>query len=169
MKHLFLIRHAKASKDYLELTDFERPLTVKGRQDAEMMGKFLKSIPIYPDLIVSSTANRAITTARIFARELAYPLLNIRIKEKIYEAWVDDLINILQEIEPVYNTVLMVGHNPGFQMLAESFGEFEAGHLNTSGIIQLSCMIENWSEINEINTNIVNYFSPKTIKPTINE
>ena len=70
MKRLFLVRHAKSSWKHPELTDFERPLNKRGKRDAPEMGKRLADREIDLDLMVSSTATRAITTARTIAGKI---------------------------------------------------------------------------------------------------
>ena len=41
MKNLYLLRHAKSSWDDFALKDFDRPLSTRGIQDADLMGNFL--------------------------------------------------------------------------------------------------------------------------------
>ena len=68
MKRLFLVRHAKSSWKHQGLTDFERPLNKRGQRDAPEMGARLAGKEIVLDLMVSSRATRAITTARVRSR-----------------------------------------------------------------------------------------------------
>ena len=72
MKTLFLIRHAKSSWDDPALSDKDRPLGDRGRRDAPRMGKRLAKRNVRPDLILSSSARRALTTAEIIAKKLDY-------------------------------------------------------------------------------------------------
>ena len=65
MRELFIMRHAKSSWDDPTLSDFERPLNRRGKEDAPLMGEHLKRLGIKPDLIVSSPAKRAKKTAKI--------------------------------------------------------------------------------------------------------
>src|SRR2546421_80442 len=102
MKTLTLARHAKSSWDDLELSDFERPLNKRGRKDAPFMGELLHSRGFRPDLIVSSPANRALTTARIIAEELEYPLDRIIVNEKLYEADSGDILNVARATDDAY-------------------------------------------------------------------
>ena len=74
MKTLFLIRHAKSSWDDTALPDKDRPLADRGRRDAPKMGKRLAKRDVKPDLILSSPARRALTTAEIVAKKLDYKL-----------------------------------------------------------------------------------------------
>ena len=77
MKTLFLIRHAKSSWDDTALPDKDRPLGDRGRRDAPKMGKRLAKRDVKPDLILSSPARRALTTAEIVAKKLDYKLKDI--------------------------------------------------------------------------------------------
>jgi hypothetical protein len=72
MKTLFLVRHAKSSWEYTALPDKDRPLNDRGKRDAPKMGKRLAKRDVKPDLILSSPARRALTTAEIIAKKLNY-------------------------------------------------------------------------------------------------
>jgi phosphohistidine phosphatase SixA len=73
MKTLYIIRHAKSSWAVADQPDFERGLNERGKKDAPRMGKRLKEKNIHPDLIVSSSAKRAYSTAKKIAKVLNYP------------------------------------------------------------------------------------------------
>ncbi len=83
MKKLYLIRHAKSSWDYPGLNDHERPLNKRGERDAPFMAKILKEKKVKPDLILSSTAVRALEFAKKIADELDYKK-KIFSRQKIY-------------------------------------------------------------------------------------
>ncbi|WP_286743522.1 SixA phosphatase family protein, partial [Roseivirga sp. UBA1976] len=63
MKRLLIVRHAKSSWDFPELSDFERPLNHRGEKDVPDMATRIKKLGLKPELMISSPANRAITTA----------------------------------------------------------------------------------------------------------
>ena len=96
MKTLYLVRHAKSSWKYPNLDDFERPLNKRGRRNAPFMGKILKKLKVAPDLVISSPANRAATTARTIAGNIDYPLDKIRYSEIIYSFNENALIHVQQ-------------------------------------------------------------------------
>ena len=73
MKSLYLMRHAKSSWSFDDLTDEQRPLNGRGREDAPRMGQALVKRNIKIDLLLSSAAVRALTTAALVAKELEYP------------------------------------------------------------------------------------------------
>ena len=83
MKTLFLIRHAKSSWDDTALPDKDRPLGDRGRRDAPKMGKRLVKRDVKPDLILSSPARRALTTAEIIAKKLDYKLKDIVVDDRL--------------------------------------------------------------------------------------
>ena len=93
MKTLFLIRHAKSSRDDPGLADKERPLNDRGRRDAPMMGKRLAKRGVKPDMILSSPAVRALTTAEMIAGELDYKRTNIVVDDRLYAVEADDLLD----------------------------------------------------------------------------
>ena len=72
MKTLFLVRHAKSSRDDPSLPDRDRPLDDRGKQDAPKMGRRLAKRDVKPELLLSSPALRALTTAQLIAEEVGY-------------------------------------------------------------------------------------------------
>ena len=78
MKQLLVIRHAKSSWNDAVIDDFDRPLNERGNSDAPRMAKLLSEKGIHVDAIISSTANRAFSTAIYFAKELGLKKINIK-------------------------------------------------------------------------------------------
>ena len=134
MKTLYLIRHAKSSWKLSNLSDFDRPLKKRGISDAPLMGSVLKQKGVKPDLMVSSPANRAISTAKLVAKELGYPQMEIEQNKGIYHAYITDLLKIVQSIDDKHNTVCLFGHNPGFTDLANFLTGTTIFNVPTSGV-----------------------------------
>lgn len=147
MKHLFLNRHAKSDWAQPTLTDFERPLNKRGVLDAPKMGKRLAKRGENIDLIVSSTANRAITTAMVIAKHINYPVENIREEPRIYEARVSELLEIVNTLDNKYNSVILFGHNPGFTDFADYLTGAGILNIPTCGICKISFDTDNWAEV----------------------
>ncbi|RMD75414.1 MAG: hypothetical protein D6818_01735, partial [Bacteroidetes bacterium] len=112
MKHLYLIRHAKSSWDYPELRDIERSLNKRGRRDAPFMASLLHGKGVRPDLLLSSPATRAYSTAVYFAEALGYPVEQIRVEPVIYHGGEDDILALVRGLDDQLGTVLLFGHNP---------------------------------------------------------
>lgn len=110
MKTLILCRHAKA--DYPNgVNEIDRPLKDKGIKDANKQGELLKNQDFMPDLIISSPAERAFTTAEIIAEQIGYEK-EIRIESAIYHKGEQELIELIQSLPQELNTVMIFGHNP---------------------------------------------------------
>ena len=118
MKTLFLIRHAKSSWDDTALPDKDRPLGDRGRRDAPKMGKRLAKRDVKPDLILSSPARRALTTAEIVAKKLDYKLKDIVVDDRLYAGAVHDLLNVIHKVGDKLERVMLFGHNPELTELA---------------------------------------------------
>lgn len=109
------MRHAKAERPE-GLRDFDRPLSVRGREDARRIGRWMHEQGQQPANLISSPARRTRETSLIVATELGLKPEQIRWVAGIYEATLDDLINVLNE-HPVDTGLLLVGHNPGMDAL----------------------------------------------------
>jgi phosphohistidine phosphatase len=149
MKTLYLVRHAKSSWQYSDLDDFERPLNNRGRQNAPLMGDFLKKFKVAPDLILSSPANRAAMTARIIAAKILYPLEKIRYSEAIYEASVNALKHIIHQLDKSIHQAMLVGHNPALNGLANYIGDQPISNIPTCGVCCLELDISSWTNIGQ--------------------
>ncbi len=164
MKTLYLLRHAKSSWDFEDLSDHDRPLNKRGRHDAPLMGRELASHEINPDLIISSSAVRALTTASLVAKELEYDTDNITINEAIYGAGKEELLTIIRQTpDPILN-LLLVGHNPEISELANFLSPEHIASMPTAAVVGIRFSGASWSEINPENAALVLYDFPKNHK-----
>jgi phosphohistidine phosphatase len=164
MKKLYLVRHAKSDRNIPELPDFERPLNTRGRIDAPMMGDLLKGMNVMPELIISSPATRALATARLLADHIKYPLSKIRVEEEIYEAWRENLVEVLKRTDNSAKSVMLIGHNPGLQLLAEFLAEFSHENIPTCGIVGIELQINDWDDIKQGCGKIMFFEYPKKVR-----
>lgn len=147
MKRLCLMRHAKSSWQDSSLADIDRPLNKRGLSDAPMMGKRLAAKGLKADLIASSPANRALTTARTIALHIAYPEDNIRIIDEIYLADPAMLYELAGQIPDTIQTAMFFGHNPGFTYMANDLGDLRIDNMPTCSIAVFDLDIDAWSDI----------------------
>lgn len=146
MKTLYLLRHAKSSWDDAGLDDYHRPLNQRGERDAPRMGKRLRHAGINPNLICSSSAVRAISTARLVAAELGYPAESIQQDKRLYHAGPEEILDVLRSIAPATDSVMLVGHNPGFTEFANDLLNEDIDNLPTAGVIGARLPIDSWKE-----------------------
>lgn len=161
IRRLTLIRHAKSSWDYAELSDFERPLNARGRRDAPAMARRLGTALERPLRLVASPALRAITTAHAFAAELGLAHTDIRVEPRIYEATRGTLFGIAQELDDADSHVLLFGHNPGFTELAQLLAPCPFSELPTCGVATLAFEARHWRDLQPHSGTVLRYEFPK--------
>lgn len=115
-RRIVLFRHAKA--DWPQVTDHERPLADRGRTDAAESGRRLADTGIPFDLALCSTATRTRETWKLAVQEFPHRPKTVY-EERIYEASPGELIALLNETPDDAQNVVLIGHNPGIQGLAD--------------------------------------------------
>lgn len=163
MKTLLILRHAKSSWSNLQLGDHDRPLSGRGKADAPRMGKLLADEGLVPELIISSTARRAVDTAEAVADGCAYrgQILKTR---RLYHAGPDAFIELIREEAPDdCQRLMLVGHNPGLEMLlTELTGMDEM--LTTANIAHIELPIERWSQLKDDESGkLIHVWRPKEL------
>ncbi len=116
MRTLFLLRHAKSSWDDPGISDIDRPLNARGLNAAAFMGEYAARRGLIPDLIIASPARRTAQTADIFREHSGFNV-PIHFDERIYEASVGALMNVIAAVAENVESIMIVGHNPGIEGL----------------------------------------------------
>jgi phosphohistidine phosphatase len=109
------------------------------------MGKRLAKRDVKPDLILSSPARRALTTAEIIAKKLD-KRKNIVVEERLYSSTVDDLLNVVQKLGDKLERVMLFGHNPELTELAHRLSS-EITHMPTCAAAEFMFSAKSWSNI----------------------
>jgi len=147
MKKLILVRHAKSSWKDPDLSDFERPLNKRGKNDAPVMGKRLKKLGVKPDIIISSTAVRASSTAKIFCEEMGLPEEKLIFDRNLYAAGEDEMLKVLNSLDDKIKTVMLFAHNPGLTDLSNLLSDDFIDNIPTAGVVSLTFKEESWSDL----------------------
>ncbi len=145
MKTLLLLRHAKSSWKDSDVRDFDRPLNQRGLKAAPAIGRLIKKRKLQPDLLLSSPAERARQTTQLVI-EAAGLKTELRYDERIYEASVERLLGLVSELDDEAGTIMLVGHNPGFEELLEMLTG-EAHKLPTAALACIELNIEKWNKV----------------------
>ena len=170
MKEIWLLRHAKAEHGF-NIADFDRSLEESGKNDAMAIAYYLKNAQLYPDLILSSPANRAIETARIVYKILNQPDLVIEQNLQIYNAMLEQLQSVLASCEESIERLLLVGHNPGLEGLLVYLVGFEAlpqsqEWLGTATFVRL-CTESTWSRLHKECCQLMTITSPHSLQTNL--
>ena len=149
MKTLFLVRHAKSSRDDPSLPDRERPLDERGKRDAPKMGMRLAKRDAKLDLLLTSPALRALTTAHHIADEMGYKRKDIVVDDRLYASCPDDLLAVIRALDKKLDRVMLVGHNPEFSDLAHRLSG-EIVDMPTSAVAEYHFDTKAWTDIGEV-------------------
>ena len=172
MKSLYLFRHAKASPWTGGADDRARTLVQRGVRDARAMGSYLAQSGAAPEVVLCSSAARAVETWEAAAQEIrdAPPA---RIEDGLYEATAGDLLERLHEIDDSAKSVLVVGHNPALAELAERLAGAGDTALRaelstkfpTAAIAGLTFDALSWRELARGTGTLTLLASPKALSP----
>ena len=146
MKSLIVLRHGKAESPG-GVTDFDRSLAGRGTRDAVRVGEVLVERDLMPDLIVTSTARRAATTAQLVAEGCKYAD-EIIPSDNLYLPTQSNIMSTIRDIPEQYSRVVIVGHNPGFGMFAMKFGN-DVDQFPTCAWAYIGFDVEFWGEVTE--------------------
>ena len=145
-KTLLLLRHAKSSWQDEQLDDQERPLNNRGRKAAARIGRLLFDQAINVDLVLCSTSVRTRETADLVFAEFPKPP-TISYRDDLYHASPDQIVKILAEAGKQSKSVMVIGHNPGFEeFLVQLTGE--AIPFPTAALAVLELNIKDWKQCN---------------------
>ena len=161
MKFLTIVRHAKSSWKDTSLPDRERPLNKRGERDAPVMGKRINDHGIRPSLIVTSPAVRAWTTAKIIARELNYPKEFLQREDRLYLASLDEILDTIVAQDNGFNSLMVVGHNPGLTDLVNFVQPGLTHNLPTAGVVSVQIDQDHWSLYERPETELLVHDWPK--------
>ena len=163
MKRLLIMRHAKSSWKETDVTDHERPLKKRGKDDAHRMGKLLRSKKIVPEMIISSTAQRSRETAELLAESMKFKEAIIY-SDALYMAEPSDILAEIAHHATKQKTVMVIGHNPGSEALLQILtGKVES--LPTASIAYVTAKIDNWKDIKKSDSlKLKNLWRPKDLK-----
>ena len=164
MKNLLLIRHAKSSWDFPGSGDHDRPLNKRGENVAPRMAAALSQRGVRPDAIVSSTANRARTTAGMLAKGLGFPDSQIQEESDLYLASPRTILRIVQQLDESCDTAILVGHNPGMHDAVEMIaGGAVVDHFPTLAVARIELEVEHWGVVDQGDGLLLESLSPKML------
>jgi phosphohistidine phosphatase len=164
MKRLTLVRHAKSDWSLPGQADWDRALNKRGQRDAPEMARRLRARKLKPELILTSPAVRALTTATIMARELKVPASIFRHDERLYLAGPSDMLNVIRELGGQAKHLMVFGHNPG---ITEFANQLSAGdridNMPTCAVFTAQFDLEDWSALDWASGQEAEFDYPKNL------
>lgn len=163
MKKLYLVRHAKSSWDDYSLTDEKRPLNERGKRDAPVMAKLLKDQSADIQFIITSTAKRALATAKIFKKTFEIDKSKFLKTDQLYLASPSAILEVVHHADDMYDCIALFGHNPGLTDFVSRFSDKMVDNVPTCGIARIDFNVNNWSEIGSERGVLTSFLYPKMI------
>lgn len=154
MKILYIARHGKAEPSLFKL-DFERLLTDVGVERTQQIARYLKTNESVPELIITSTASRSLSTALVFADELGINENKVYQELDLFDCTADDMIDIVSENEYNTDSLMIVGHNPQLTDLANKFIEDKIDNIPTSGVVVVIFHTDQWNNIMQVKSELL--------------
>jgi phosphohistidine phosphatase len=146
MKTLYLVRHAKSSWEH-DVIDHQRPLKGRGKKDAKLVSAKVKSEIEPPQKIISSDANRALTTAHYFKDALGIGDSDFSTNPDLYDFSGQSVLRIVKELDDSLDRVMIVGHNHAFTSIANMLGNKYIDNVPTSGFVMIEFETDSWKKI----------------------
>jgi len=147
-RSLYLLRHAKAESATLHSPDEDRALTNRGIDDAKTLATKLIKKEIRFDLILTSPAIRAITTAQIISNRLDHKQRFLEVDKKLYQADSTTLFRIVSKLHKKIKSVMLVGHNPALEDFVTLITG-ESVSMQTCALIELSFEFKDWKDLDK--------------------
>lgn len=159
---LLILRHAKSSWKNKKLDDHDRPLNKRGRSEAIKMGKYFNKMSILPNLIITSSALRAIETTKYVCKHARYENL-VEVNSSLYGSNIDNYISVISTAFKTKDKLLIIGHNPVLEELVR-FTANKIITLPTCTLVQINLIFENQDSISlhdNFRSEIVNVWRPR--------
>lgn len=144
MKIVIVVRHANAVWTESTVKDRERILDKQGVLDAEKLGGFLLQEGIIPDLVLSSSAIRALRTAEIIVDNLGLSNSIIEPMDVLYNASAETILSAIQLVDPLKNKVMLVAHNPGVSDFVSLVTDGSPMNMDTCDVVIVGLEIDSW-------------------------
>lgn len=144
MKTLILFRHGKPDRDVKP--DFERPLTERGMDDAETMGRIIKQNDQLPDRLISSPAKRARTTAEL-AIEAGGWTTELVINDVLYESDCNAVLDTIHNEPDSTSTLMLLGHEPTWTETVCNFIGDCRFDFPSAGMVRIDFDVDSWEDI----------------------
>lgn len=159
MKTLLVMRHGKSDWNAEYGADHERPLNERGTRSARVMGRVLAAEGHIPDLLLTSTAVRARSTASL-ANEAGDWGCEIVLDQNLYGTGVDAAVHAAASVGPASDGLMLVGHQPTWSNLV-SVLTGDRVEMKTATVAVIEFDIDRWENLPSVRGEIVASYQPR--------
>ncbi len=148
-KTIILVRQGKAEDQSTRANDKERPLEPEGIADSIKMATILSSLGIKPGMILTSSADRAVHTARIFLKHLDINEKNLTITRNLYYSPAKGILDQIAGSPDEIGCIMVVAHNPGISELARNLTSGRVIYMGNTQMVIAEYELDNWNQLGE--------------------
>ncbi len=146
MKTLLILRHGKSDWEAPHGEDHARPLAPRGVKAAARMGRFLRAADLVPDLVLTSTAARALATATR-ARDSGRWDCELALRRELYAAAPETILAEIATVPAAVERLLVVGHEPGLSQLVSRLVGGGRLRFPTAALAAVELAVEGWAAV----------------------
>jgi len=157
-----LLRHGKSLHGFEYESDHARPLAPRGIKAAGRMGRLMKELGEVPDLVVSSTANRAISTAKLAVEQL--PGVELVKTDMLYSVSTGNYYDVLHGLDDDVRSVVLVGHNFTIEEFADDLLERGSTVFKTCTLAVIRVGEISWREVSPGCGTLAGLYHPRELK-----
>jgi phosphohistidine phosphatase len=166
-----LLRHAKSELSQPGMRDQDRPLMPRGRDTAAKIGAYIARHALAADRVLCSPALRTRMTWEVLAAALAEPPAAV-FEPRLYNAGADAILEVVRETQPRVRSLLVIGHNPGLQELADRLiASGDVDHrerlrekLPTAGLVVIDFALDAWTAIRPLAGRLERFIVPRSLE-----
>lgn len=164
MKTVLIIRHAKSSWSFGDLSDFERPLNDRGNRDAPQMAERILKKKLNIELLVTSTAKRAYQTCIHFSEVLGISIKDVVIEDCLYHASSDTIHDVIRSLDNRHNSAAIFTHNPGVTDFVNGLVTgITIDNMPTCGVFCVEANIHDWKDFKNAEKKLKFFEYPKLV------
>lgn len=161
MKTLLLVRHAKTEADSKSGKDFDRVLTERGQNDAAAMAQRIFDQKVQLDVLVTSTAHRAMETAQAYYKLYKSGDTVLIEKPELYHAEPSVYYEVIKGLDDKWKKAAVFAHNPGITEMANDLGVAHVDSMPTAGVFAVTADVTEWAEFAKAEKRFLFFDSPK--------
>ena len=162
MKSIILFRHAKSDWNATYSSDHQRPINQRGIKASKLMGSYLAKINEIPDLIISSSALRALQTMENAISAGKWES-KITVKKEVYHASVSTLIHLIKRTKNIYSNICIIGHEPTFSYFLKSITDESVFKFPTATMAKIILKVESWNNLDDKSSKLLWIRKPKEL------
>ncbi len=154
-----ILRHAKSDWGAAYRSDHDRPLNKRGVGAARAIGVAVARSGEVPDLAITSSARRALTTVRL-AAEAGEWSSEIAATDDLYGASPQGALDVVARVGSGVDRLMIVGHQPTWGSLVDALTGGSVG-IKTATLVAIDLSGRSWADASRARGTITYVLQPR--------